>query len=457
MRLSVRLLVLGVTGPLVGLGLFLGLSTASIIDLARAAKVDLSRLFDEVNLNNLKTASEFVTLSTERLAKGLALDMSTLSTELQQSLSVTADGRPLWKGEALPKGVIADRVTQVLSKPMRSPEESTSVFLKGPDGTWRRLAGVTSEGQTLPRDWPAPKRAAKVLEALITKTNQKEAAVNTMIKWGDTWQMSRAQVLSNPAGGPPRLALGVTLPSDAATFILQTSSQLLPYREHKVAFFARSANGSLFCSYATPTPQTCETLKTVLSQSGGIPESFSADVTERQLQNKQSRLFVAGFPVWNWLAVVQISNGELETAWAPLRKEATQLVSFLLLGTGLLIAGCAIAAWKIGEGIKKELRKLADGANAIAAGNSRLKLAYSGDDALGRLVEAFNQMAKAVGDREDILKERIQTLEININERELHGQVRSITDDPHFNELSSRAKAMRDRRQARGINPPPAA
>jgi hypothetical protein len=46
MRLSVRLLVLGVTGPLVGLGLFLGLSTASIMDLARVAKVDLGRLFD---------------------------------------------------------------------------------------------------------------------------------------------------------------------------------------------------------------------------------------------------------------------------------------------------------------------------------------------------------------------------------------------------------------------------
>lgn len=456
MRLSVRLLVLGVTGPLVGLGLFLGLSTASIIDLARAAKVDLRRLFDEVNLNNMRTASEFVTLSTGRLAKGLELDVSTLSAELQQSLSVDAQGTPLWKGEALPQAQIADRVTQVLSKPLRSPEESTSVFLKGPDGSWRRLAGITSEGRSLPRGWPAPKPAARNLEALMVQTNEKHPAINTMMKWGDAWQMSRVQALSTH-NGSPRLALGVSLPSDAATIILQTSSQLLPYREHKVAFFGRSAYGGLFCSYASPTPQTCETLKTVLADSGGIPESFTNGVSERQLKKRQSRLFVAGFPLWNWLAVVQISNGELENAWAPLRKEATQLVGFLLAGTGLLIGGCALAAWKIGEGIKKELRKLADGANAIADGNSRLKLSYSGDDALGRLVEAFNQMAQAVGDREDRLKERIQTLEININERELHGQVRSITDDPHFNELSSRAKAMRSRRQARGINSPPAA
>ncbi|MFZ9217676.1 MAG: HAMP domain-containing protein [Vulcanococcus sp.] len=456
MRLSVRLLVLGVTGPLVGLGLFLGLSTASIIDLAKAAKVDLRQLFDEVNLNNMRTASEFVTLSTNRLAKGLELDVSTLTAELQQSLSVTAEGTPLWKGQALPKEDIADRVMQVLSKPLRSPEESTSVFLKGSDGTWKRLAGITSEGKSLPRGWPAPTAAARNLEALMAQANQNNPAVNTMIKWGDVWQMSRVQALVNSAG-TPRLALGVSLPSDAATIILETSSQLLPYREHKVAFFGRSANGGLVCNYATPTAQSCEALKAVLMKSGGIPEKFINDVTERRLKHQQSRLFVAGFPLWNWLAVVQISNGELESAWAPLRKEATQLVSLLLVGTGLLIAGCAIAAWKIGEGIKKELRTLADGANAIAAGNSRLKLAYSGDDALGRLVEAFNQMAKAVGDREDRLKERIQTLEININERELHGQVRSITDDPHFNELSSRAKAMRNRRQARGINPPPAA
>ena len=451
MRLSVRLLVLGVTGPLVGLGLFLGLSTASIIDLAKAAKVDLSRLFDEVNLNNMRTATQFVTLSTSRLARGLALDVSTLSAELERSLSVDAAGTPLWNGEALPQAEIADRVTQVLSKPLRSPEESTSVFLKGADGTWRRLAGITSEGQSLPRGWPAPKPAARNLEALMAQADQKDPAINTMIKWGGAWQMSRVQALSNPKG-QPRVALGVSLPSDAATIILETSSQLLPYREHKVAFFGRSANGGLFCNYATPTAQSCEALKNILVQSGGIPKEFNTSVIERKLKGKQSRLFVARFPLWNWLAVVQISNGELESAWAPLRKEATQLVGFLLAGTGILIAGCAIAAWKIGEGIKKELRKLADGANAIAEGNSRLKLSYNGDDALGRLVEAFNQMAQAVGDREDRLKERIQTLEININARELHGQVCSITDDPHFNELSSRAKAMRSRRQARGTN-----
>ncbi|PWL22264.1 MAG: hypothetical protein DCO99_05630 [Synechococcus sp. XM-24] len=456
MRLSVRLLVLGVTGPLVGLGLFLGLSTASIMDLARVAKIDLRRLFDEVNFNNMRTASEFVTLATDRLAKGLERDVSTLSAELQQSLSVDAKGTLLWEGTALPKAEIAKRVTQVLSKPLRSPEESTSVFLKSSDGTWTRLAGITSEGKALPQGWTVPKPAAKNLEGLINEANQTDPAINTMMKWGDAWQMSRVQALSNQ-GAPPRLALGVSLPSDAASIILQTSSQLLPYREHKVAFFARSTNGGMFCNYATPTPQTCEVLKTVLMQSGGIPKEFKNEVIERKLNSKQSRLFVAGFPLWNWLAVVQISNGELENAWAPLRKEATELIAFLLVGTGLLISGCAIAAWKIGEGIKKELRKLADGANAIAGGDSRLKLAYSGDDALGRLVEAFNQMAEAVGDREDRLKERIQTLEININERELHGQVRSITDDPHFNELSSRAKAMRTRRQARAINSPPAA
>ncbi|MFZ9568165.1 MAG: hypothetical protein ACO28R_11710, partial [Vulcanococcus sp.] len=177
MRLSVRLLVLGVTGPLVGLGLFLGLSTASIIDLAKAAKVDLRQLFDEVNLNNMRTASEFVTLSTNRLAKGLELDVSTLTAELQQSLSVTAEGTPLWKGQALPKEDIADRVMRVLSKPLRSPEESTSVFLKGSDGTWKRLAGITSEGKSLPRGWPAPTAAARNLEALMAQANQNNPAV----------------------------------------------------------------------------------------------------------------------------------------------------------------------------------------------------------------------------------------------------------------------------------------
>jgi len=456
MRLSVRLLLLGVTGPLVGLGLFLGLSTASVVHLARAAKVDLRRLFDEVNLNNMRTASDFVTLTTNRLGKSLEEDVNTLSTQLKRHLSVDPAGTALWDGQALPQEEIANLVSQVLAKPLRSPEESTSVFMKGRDGTWRRLAGITSDGEQLTRGWSAPKPAVENLEALMAKANQTNQAVNTMIKWGDDWQMSRVQALSNHDAAP-RLALGVSLPSDAATVILSTSSALLPYREHKVAFFGRNVKGGLFCSYATPTPQSCENLKALLIDSGGIPKSFTKGVSERQLKGNKSKLFVAGFPLWNWLAVVEISNGEMENAWAPLRREATRLVALLIAGTSLLIAGCAFASWKISEGIKRELRKLADGANAIAAGNSLLKLDYSGNDALGRLVEAFNRMAQAVGDREDRLKARIQTLEININERELHGQVCSITNDPHFNELSSRAKAMRDRRQARGTNSPPLA
>jgi len=58
-------------------------------------------------------------------------------------------------------------------------------------------------------------------------------------------------------------------------------------------------------------------------------------------------------------------------------------------------------------------------------------------------------MSGAVKNREDSLKAKIQTLEININEQALHGQICSITDDPNFSKLNLRAKAMRQRRESR--------
>lgn len=461
MRLSVRLLALGVTGPLVGLGLFLGLSTISIVNLARVAKLDISQLFDEVNLNNMRTASDFVSLSTNRLATGLNRDVGLLSAEINQSLGVKADGSLTWKGTQIPAEQLEQRLVTLLKKPLRSPEESSSILYRDPEGHWRRLAGVSSEGTRLASGWRAPAAAADNLEVLISSPSNQNPAHNTMIKWGENWQMARIQALGTTKEST-RLALVVSLPTDAAKILLETSAHLLPYKNHRVAFYGRSADGQLFCTYSFPTTKACPQLQSLLKRSRGMPSNVPEGVKEIQLSDNQDRpevsqrLFVMGFPNWNWLAVVQISTAEFTQAWEPLRKEAVQLITVLVVGTAVLIGGCALAAWRISEGIKKELRQLADGANALAEGGSRLRLIYSGQDALGRLVAAFNRMAEAVADREDRLKDRIQVLEININERDLHGQVRSITDDPHFTELSERARAMRNRRQRRPPKEPAA-
>ena len=49
MRLSVRLIALGVSGPIVGLGMFLAVSMVTSIQLAQTAKTELTALFDQDN------------------------------------------------------------------------------------------------------------------------------------------------------------------------------------------------------------------------------------------------------------------------------------------------------------------------------------------------------------------------------------------------------------------------
>ena len=64
----------------------------------------------------------------------------------------------------------------------------------------------------------------------------------------------------------------------------------------------------------------------------------------------------------------------------------------------------------------------------------------------------FNSLEEVIGDLEeqsDQLHQRIQQIEIRINRKALVSQVRAITNDPTFSNISDRAKAMRDQRRRR--------
>ena len=53
MRLSLRLLALGVSGPLVGLGMFLAISAGTVMQLSRKANLEMTELFNQDNLQVL--------------------------------------------------------------------------------------------------------------------------------------------------------------------------------------------------------------------------------------------------------------------------------------------------------------------------------------------------------------------------------------------------------------------
>jgi nitrogen fixation/metabolism regulation signal transduction histidine kinase len=147
------------------------------------------------------------------------------------------------------------------------------------------------------------------------------------------------------------------------------------------------------------------------------------------------------------MTVIGVEGELLSETLRPMRRATVEILLLLVISSAVLVALCGYAALRFARSINRQLLQLATAADAIASGDRNLQLNYEDDDALGKLVRAFNAMAKAVCDREDSLRAQIHVLEINISEQVLQGQVCSITDQPGFNRLSDRARAMRERRQ----------
>lgn len=465
MRLSVRLVALGVSGPIVGLGIFLALSATTLVDLSRKAKVELTALFDQDNRTNLMLTTSMIQRYTRTLADQLQGDSERVAGLLRRDLQMNGAGQLLWQGKPLSIRDAPARLNPVLAMPLTTPTERAGIYLRDNAGRWKRLTGIDVNGTALPPGWSPPAQSVRDIEAMSRLSDGRFVARNSILFGDGEWRMTRLTPLES--GKTQRLLLAVSVRTDAANQVLESSASLFPYKNHQVAFFGFTPSGTFYCSYAKPSRDTCTRLRQVMQKSGGIPKpdgSRHEVLLERAVtvassataQPEPQRLFVATFPSWNWLAVILVEEALLDNDLIPLRQATSQLVLLLVGASVLLVGGCAVAAWKIAEGIKRELRVLAEAADGIAAGNTKMQLSYTADDALGRLVQAFNRMAGAVTDREDSLRARIRTLEIDINTQALQGQVCSITQDPSFNELSARAREMRSRRRSREqtqINP----
>ncbi len=457
MRLSVRLVALGVSGPIVGLGLFLALSASTVVDLSRKAKLELTAVFDRDNRTHLMLTTSMIQRYARTLADQLQGDSDRLAGVLRRDLRVNAKGQLFWDGIPLAPKDAPSRLNPVLGMPLTTPTEQASIFRRDSAGGWQRLAGVDMNGNPLPPGWRPPTQSTSDLKAMTQLNNGSFEARTSILLGNDIWRITRLTPLDN--GKPQQLLLSVNVRTDAADQVLETGAALFPYRNHQVAFFGFTPGGLFYCSYARPSRDTCERLREVMATSGGIPNPSSSRTevlyersvfvaSSRSAKPQPQRLFIATFPSWNWFAAILVEESLLDSNLVPLRQATTQLLLLLVGSSLLLVAGCGLAAWKIAEGIQTELGLLAEAADGIAAGRSRMQLNYTANDALGRLVRAFNRMAGAVADREDSLRARIRTLEIDINEQALKGQVCSITQDPSFNELSQRAREMRSRRRA---------
>ncbi|MEA5389658.1 HAMP domain-containing protein [Cyanobium gracile UHCC 0139] len=456
MRLSVRLMLLGISGPLVSLAIFLALATIGSIRLAQKARIEISTMFDHDNLSSLAVTTSIIQKSAAEFSRDIQQDSQELAGSLAP-LRVDAKGRLSWRGAPLSVDQAPALLNERLRLPLAMPHERASLYVRERPGVWRRLTGITSRGKALRPGTLARPSTVADFENLFKGAPATEVGRNTLIQLDGEWRMARLTLLSGGKPGDGHLALMVDVSTQAASQLLAAGSSLFPIDTHQAAFFGISPTGTLYCSYQTPDTQACIDLAMAMRENGGIPEPRALGQSrtfERKAMVRPpgtdtpvlQHLYIATFPEWNWLAVVSVEEEALADALVPMQEAKDQMVRRLVILTLILISASGVAAWLIARGIRRELRELAAAADAIADGKDHQALTYPADDAIGRLVRAFNRMSGAVADRENSLRDQIRQMEININASELQGQVCSILNDPGFEQLSARARAMRQRR-----------
>jgi HAMP domain-containing protein len=454
-------MVLGISGPMVSLAIFLAMATIGSIRLAQKARAQISTMFDQDNRSALTVTTSIIQKTSEEIDRELGEDALELRGALRP-LAIDAEGQLSWKGRPLDPADAPALLNDTLRLPMALREERASIFYEVGAGQWRRLTGITSRGKALQPGWQAPAATVKEFHTLFGKDWDPDRPHKALIHRDGEWLMAYLVRLPTPQPAGRRMVLVLAVGTDAATKLLAAGTSLFPYRTHQTAFFGLTPTGSLYCDYESPGTRACHDLAQALRASGGIPDPRRlqvAKIFERQTtliplggtKPRLQHLYIATFPNWNFLAVIAVQGNALEAALTPMQNAVALMVQRLVLLTLMLIIASGIAAWFIARGIRRELSQLAQAADAIADGQQHETLAYPADDAIGQLVKAFNRMSGAVADREESLRERIRDMEININTNELQGQVCSILNDPSFAQLSERAKAMRARRQQQFI------
>ncbi len=454
--LGTRLVILGVSGPLVSTLLFLGFASVAAVAIARQASIELSTLFQQDNRESLLRTANLIQASASRTGLLLHRDSDTLRRQLQ-GLAIDSSGAFTWQGQRFASTQAATLLNALLRQPLSMDDEWSAVYFQNGQGQWHRLTGVTRSGEPLQMNWRAPADTVRELEALYLNPAGQLVPRNTLLRRGEQWRVTRLAPLNATPRGR-RLVVTVSVSTDAATGLLNAGASLFPQEDHAVAFFAWRPSGQLACDYQRPGPDTCRDLQAALAATGGIPRpglGQAPSVTERRLGPASGgpgaaahrSLFVATFPSWNWVAAIAVDETVLRRTLKPMRQETVRVIAGLIGLSGLLMLGSGTAAWLLARGITRQLERLAAAADAIASGQTRQALSYGADDAVGRLVLAFNRMAGAVADREDGLRAQIQELTISINRQSLQGQVCSILEDPSFRALGERARAMRERRR----------
>jgi len=347
-------MVLGISGPMVSLAIFLAMATIGSIRLAQKARAQISTLFDQDNRSALTVTTSIIQKTSEEIARELSEDALELRGALRP-LAIDAEGQLSWKGRPLDPADAPALLNNTLRLPMALREERASIFYEVGAGQWRRLTGITSRGKALQPGWQAPAATVKEFHTLFGKDWDPDRPHKALIHRDGEWLMAYLVRLPTPQPAGRRMVLVLAVGTDAATKLLAAGTSLFPYRTHQTAFFGLTPTGSLYCDYESPGTRACHDLAQALRASGGIPDPRRlqvAKIFERQTtliplggtKPRLQHLYIATFPNWNFLAVIAVQGNALEAALTPVQNAVALMVQRLVLLTLMLIVASGIAA-----------------------------------------------------------------------------------------------------------------
>lgn len=145
-------------------------------------------------------------------------------------------------------------------------------------------------------------------------------------------------------------------------------------------------------------------------------------------------------------------NGIVRIA-LPLRQVAATISHLrltVLLATLLLMLIATLLGLLLSERIARPVRRLTSAAYAVEKGELREETiaslrATEGQDEISILAQVFGEMAEQVRIREQMLRQQVQALRIEIDETKKTQQVAEITETDYFRQLQDRARAMRQK------------
>lgn len=190
------------------------------------------------------------------------------------------------------------------------------------------------------------------------------------------------------------------------------------------------------------------------------------DGVNRALDRRQSDSEMVedfrGIPVaghYQWvprLNVLLVAEQDRAEAFRPIYWMLGLILAISLLA---ILAVLAVSLF-ISRRITTPLIQLADAATQVESENFNpddldLDGVAARDDELGQLARVFESMAQSVYKREQRLKQRVQELEIVIDESKRQEQVSELTESDFFRDLTQKAAEIRDSRRSSGRNDPP--